>query len=127
MLVTRGQESVTNDLVIRKQCFFACTATPFGYDWRTLDEGMVMNDKMRAEFEVWAVWNGFQVRTDGASYYHHETSKAWEAWRGSRAALVVELPFVTQSHYIDKGSLLVALAAIHSCRTAIQSAGVNVK
>ena len=59
MLVTRGQESVTNDLVIRKQCFSACTATPFGYDWRTLDEGRVMS-KCNCSMSISVLGDGCQ-------------------------------------------------------------------
>lgn len=46
-----------------------------------------MNDQMREEFEVWAFGQCFELKTDGASYYHHRTSDAWEAWQAAREPL----------------------------------------
>jgi hypothetical protein len=76
-----------------------------------------MSDQMRAEFEVWAVSRMMVMRTDGDTYYHHETSNAWDVWQASRAALVVELPAEDERGHIRYTAAM----------RAIQSSGVSVK
>lgn len=51
-------------------------------------------DKMREDFESWAIKHHFSVakKPDGASYVHDSTMCAFEGWKASRAALCVELP-----------------------------------
>ena len=51
-------------------------------------------DKMREEFEVWAIEHHFSAtkKQDGVSYAHDSTMCAFEGWKASRAALLVELP-----------------------------------
>ena len=46
-----------------------------------------MSRKMRDDFEVWAESQCMPIKTDGASYYYHRTSDAWEAWQGAYASL----------------------------------------
>lgn len=51
-----------------------------------------MSDKMRAEFEAWAINNdyGLHINQNG-SYGDVYAEWAWQAWQASRAALVVKL------------------------------------
>ena len=60
-----------------------------------------MSDKMREEFETWAVtsaWLGIgdesQMHQDaeGSGYNEIEVHTAWLAWKASRESLVIELP-----------------------------------
>ena len=51
-----------------------------------------MSEKMREEFESWAVSCHMCTYLDGVEYRHQSTEWAWMAWQASRAALVVELP-----------------------------------
>lgn len=57
-----------------------------------------MTDKMREEFEAWAItsaWMGLSGEClefiDGG-YVNCEVQAAWLAWQASREALVIELP-----------------------------------
>ena len=54
-----------------------------------------MSDKMREEFEAWAINNdyGLHINQNG-SYGDVYAEWAWQAWQASRASLVVELPVV---------------------------------
>ena len=50
-------------------------------------------DKMREEFEVWAISDmGYMVARAGDGYKCDYMNTAWLAWKASRAALRVELP-----------------------------------
>lgn len=59
-----------------------------------------MTDKMREEFEAWAItcaWLGLSdecmARDEiNGGYYGLELHAAWLSWQASRAAVVVELP-----------------------------------
>ncbi len=51
-----------------------------------------MSDKMREEFESWAISCHMCTYLDGVEYRHQSTEWAWMAWQASRAALVVDLP-----------------------------------
>lgn len=51
-----------------------------------------MSEKMREEFESWAISCHMCTYLDGVEYRHKSTEWAWMAWQASRAALVVELP-----------------------------------
>ena len=51
-------------------------------------------EKMREEFEAWAIDHHFSAtkKQDGVSYAHDSTMCAFEGWKASRAALCIELP-----------------------------------
>ena len=53
-----------------------------------------MSDKMREEFEAWALEShGYNSGlTAGGFYYISKMDDLWESWKASRAALCVELP-----------------------------------
>ena len=82
-------------------------------------------NKMRAEFEAWAVSEGYALGCMISGHYiHAATSAAWHAWQASRAALVVELPSMCNEgdDYADGWNDALGLS-----RTAIEAAGVRVK
>lgn len=89
-------------------------------------------DKMREEFEWWAVGAGYwtkMVADEGencseAIYASGETRSAWQAWQASRKALVVELP-VAFPVCDDNDSAEVYFA--DDTRKAISAAGVAYK
>jgi hypothetical protein len=72
------------------------------------------NDKMRAEFEEWIQSHGGDIRLNG-EYVSNVTECAWQAWKASRAAQVVELPsgykYPEGVHYLDKDAVESALDA----------------
>lgn len=50
-------------------------------------------DKMREEFEEWAISDmGYMVARAGDGYKCDYMNTAWLSWKASRAALCVELP-----------------------------------
>lgn len=49
-------------------------------------------DKMREEFEAWAISQKWCVDMAGGIYINTYVGCAWQAWQASRKALVVELP-----------------------------------
>ena len=50
-------------------------------------------DKMREEFEAWAISDmGYMVARSGDGYKCDYMNTAWLSWKASRAALYVELP-----------------------------------
>ena len=51
-----------------------------------------MSEKMREEFESWAISCHMCTYLGGVEYRHQSTEWAWRAWQASRAALCVELP-----------------------------------
>lgn len=89
-----------------------------------------MTDKMRDEFESWAVLDAastdkaLKFEREGEWYLgkdHQVMNLGWAAWQASREALVVEWP----DHY-DYTNSDIAGAAILDCRTAFGKA-VKVK
>ena len=74
-----------------------------------------MSEKMREEFESWAISCHMCTYLDGVEYRHQSTEWAWMAWQASRAALVVEFP--------EKAALMSAT----SVYAAIDDAGVGYK
>ena len=79
-----------------------------------------MSEKMREEFESWAISCHMCTYLDGVEYRHQSTEWAWKAWQASRAALVVELP----------GAIWCSLAyheAINDVKEALDDAGVVYK
>ena len=50
-------------------------------------------DKMREEFEAWAISDmGYMVARAGDGYKCDYMNTAWLSWKASRAALCIELP-----------------------------------
>ena len=49
-------------------------------------------DKMREEFEAWAISCEMCTYLDNAEYRHQSTEWAWRAWKASRSVLCVNLP-----------------------------------
>lgn len=81
-----------------------------------------MSEKMREEFEIFVLHNhsyGAGCRGDG-SYYSTKINDMWQAWKASRAALVVELPDVI-------GQPLAYHEAINDVKDALDDAGVDYK
>ena len=82
-----------------------------------------MTDKMREEFEAWAITSAWLGLSDECmefiddGYVNCEVQAAWLAWQASREALVVDWP----DHYAYTNSD-VAGAAILDCRTAFGKA-----
>lgn len=80
-----------------------------------------MNDKMREEFEEWAST--------------HEIRCAWDVWRASREAVVVEFPpapiepeepeFAIDDSHMDAYHAAVRMR--DSCAKAIEAQGLKVK
>ena len=84
-----------------------------------------MSEKMREEFESWAISCHMCTYLDGVEYRHQSTEWAWMAWQASRAALVVELP---QKPYCAQGMAYPDYSdALNDCREAIESVGVKCK
>lgn len=55
----------------------------------------MVDDKVRQEFEAWAVTKGMGMhlaRADSGLYVSRVTQNYWDCWQASRAAEVVELP-----------------------------------
>lgn len=77
-------------------------------------------DKMREEFEVWAV-NYNLARADWGNYSDRHVNNMWKSWKASRAALCVELPKQYSTDSI--GSAYCVDAVIDS----LYSAGVRYK
>lgn len=97
-------------------------------------------EKMREGFEAWvkreknafflgrtdspACWHGSEEDIEIWAYnpYDHPwTRGAWDGWKASREALVIELP--SPEDQCDDG----AVSAINRCIEAIEAAGVKVK
>ncbi|KTC59085.1 hypothetical protein [Pseudomonas savastanoi] len=86
------------------------------------------NDKIHEEFEAWAIarfinsatMKPLQRSADEPDGYHYPVlNTAWEAWKASREALVIELPQ-------QSGANLDWNQAIRYCHQAIEDAGVKV-
>lgn len=80
-------------------------------------------DKIRDEFEEWAVGQGLNLKKIITGVYRTgNTSLAWKAWKESRAALVVALPDTWSPN--DCGDWAYWADAVDA---AIEAAGVTVK
>ncbi|KRP59061.1 hypothetical protein [Pseudomonas trivialis] len=90
-----------------------------------------MNDKMREEFEVWAISDAAECGMDldfrfeaVAGWYLGRSGKhmnlAWAAWQASRDALAIDLPQ-------QSGANRDWNQAIRYCQQAIEAAGLKVK
>ena len=61
-------------------------------------------DKMREEFESWAMSDmGYMCVRVGGGYKDDYMNTAWLAWKASRAALCVELPDNLNGEYYTDG------------------------
>ena len=82
-----------------------------------------MADKMREEFEAWAITSAWLGLSDecmefiDGGYVNCEVQAAWLAWQASREALVIELP-TEQPGYMYYAPDVVE---------AIEAAGLKVK
>lgn len=98
-----------------------------------------MTDKIREEFEAWASKQRLPVKKDGVAttYAYKETDIAWQAWKASRAAVVVDLPQVVgyqddtgdvgaDSDRMD-GEVFYGLLRAIDVEDAIEAAGLRVK
>ena len=61
-------------------------------------------DKLREEFEQWAVSTRdqfglpfFTIKNEKDKYFDHGTEISWQAWQASRAALVVQ--FTSETYF----------------------------
>jgi hypothetical protein len=92
------------------------------------------NEKMREEFEVWAVSQAASMKysfpedatqINGLGDYAIVwVQGAWLGWQASRAALCIELPSLTSEH--DREDVHYNMA-VSNCREAIESTGVRTK
>jgi len=82
-----------------------------------------MSEKMREEFESWAISCHMCTYLDGVEYRHQSTELAWMAWQASRAALVVELPSDINGEYYADGWN----AALMCVEGMLEEAGVTYK
>ena len=95
-----------------------------------LVEGEEVSDKMREEFEAWAItsaWLGL-VGEDlefDAGYVSCEVQSAWLSWQASRQVIMVELPDYT-SHFYG-GDHFDECQYAADCEKAIESLGLKVK
>lgn len=82
---------------------------------------------MREEFEAWATKHRMPIHRDGVvtDYAARCTDECWQAWKASRAALRVELPYPV---IVDEGAEF-AFHAYDKDETdkALQQAGIEVK
>lgn len=60
-------------------------------------------DKMREEFEAWAINCDLCTFAIGDEYKYMTTEWAWRAWKASRAVLCVELPDNLTGEYYAEG------------------------
>ena len=87
-----------------------------------------MSDKLRDGFEAWATdggWLDLRIGDDGF-YMDNETYCAFEAWKASRAALVVELPELKSFNASDEPDFAYEVA-IDDIKCALDDAGVGYK
>lgn len=82
-----------------------------------------MSEKMRDEFEKWAISCDMCTYLDDAEYRHQSTELSWRAWKASRAALVVELPSDINGEYYADGWN----AALMCVEGMLEEAGVSYK
>jgi hypothetical protein len=91
----------------------------------------MINDKMRDEFEAWALegWAEESLsRFSNGDYCGHTLNFCWLAWQASRAAVVVQLP---ELHTIapddDRKWHGCRNSTIRTCARAVEAAGLKVK
>jgi hypothetical protein len=86
------------------------------------------NNKMREEFEAWALERFINSETmnpllrdpeEPREYLYSMVNMAWVAWQASRAAVVIEPAWPYHHDYTNSD---VAGAAVLDCRTAFQQA-----
>jgi hypothetical protein len=65
-----------------------------------------MSDKMREEFEAWAVrYHGAaRIGIVGLIYSNESVQHDWNVWQASRAALVVDLSDLCEASYTFSGT-----------------------
>ena len=80
-------------------------------------------EKMREEFEAWAV-NYNLARADWGHYRDRHVNNMWKAWQASRAALYVELPEV---RVLDGGRIaeIGYELAVDDFERALDAAGIR--
>ncbi|EZP62683.1 hypothetical protein [Pseudomonas sp. RIT357] len=88
------------------------------------------DDKMRYEFEAWALARFINSDTtrplerypeDPDQYRYSMVNMAWVSWQASREALVIELP--DHLKYADHGE---AFYVVKDCAEAIEAPGLKV-
>lgn len=85
-----------------------------------------MSEKMREEFESWAISCHMCTYLDGVEYRHQSTEWAWMAWQASRAALVIELPELKSFNASDEPDFAYEVA-IDDIKCSLDDAGVGYK
>lgn len=87
---------------------------------------------MQKQFEEWAGENYFDLERINYfigrdiprdEYENRYTQAVWQAWKASRAALVVELPTAWNASYTDKAIVMDASSVVE----ALEDAGVAYK
>ena len=80
-------------------------------------------EKMREEFEAWAVKYNL-ARADWGNYQNRHVNNMWKAWQASRAAQCVELPEV---RVLDGGRIaeIGYELAIDDFERALDAAGIH--
>lgn len=103
-----------------------------------------MSDKMRDDFEAWAIADAESTDKTlkferGDDWYlgkdHQVMNLGWAAWQASREALVIELPPVPEApedpeEAIDDSHMDAYHASVgmrHACSKFIEAAGLKVK
>lgn len=83
---------------------------------------------MREEFEAWAEARRMRLGRDGVvvDYANPHTDLAWNSWKASREALVIELP---DDAYLNRESVFVQgyFEGVRLTKEAIEATGVKVK
>lgn len=77
-----------------------------------------MNDKMYAEFESWWYASKYCQVVNSSE---NAKQTAWDGWRASREALVIELPVCDPSYPP------LTIPYVQACREAIEAAGLKTK
>ena len=84
-------------------------------------------DKMREEFEAWAISDmGYMVARAGDGYKCDYMNTAWLSWKASRAALCVELPKTPGFSASDEPDLAYE-EGIDDMKDILESIGVTCK
>ena len=96
-----------------------------------------MTDKMREEFEAWALThfiNSDSMRPlvrdeeDVSEYRYSRVNMAWVAWQASREALVIELPKIINKDWAcDSSECEFMRGGINLTKLSILAAGVKVR
>lgn len=83
-------------------------------------------DKMREEFEAWAINCDLCTFAVGDEYKYMTTEWAWRAWKASRAALCVELPRTPSFNASDEPDLAFE-EGVDVMKEIIEAVGVTCK